>query len=369
MLRVALVFAQLEREQTAERIKDVFAWRAEQGFYNGAIRPFGYDSINSELVPHKQERKIVEFIFSSFIEQKSTTLVAKECNNLGFKRRSGLFWDKREVHKILNRPIYKGFVMWNDQLHKGIHQPLITETIFERVQEIFKDRDLRSPRNPINGLFKNILVCGICLNSMCPHYTKKKNGSVFRYYRCLSTINKAVSLTKCSRQYLPIEKANTWILDAIVGYSADDHLQKIQVQIDQHNKTVQKEVQLQEAEAQRLEAALKTVRQKKDQYLDSLVTKDFSKDERKKVNEKIDQLSLEEKQTEAGFYRCQFEKTENTERLLNIDSFKEAIVRLKLNRDLMTETEIQGWLKENIDKVIYLKETLEISFKKFKMSS
>src|SRR6056300_1498111 len=34
MLRVALVFAQLEREQTAERIKDVFAWRSEQGLYN-----------------------------------------------------------------------------------------------------------------------------------------------------------------------------------------------------------------------------------------------------------------------------------------------------------------------------------------------
>ena len=78
MLRVALVFAQLKREQTAERIKDVFAWRAEQGLYNGGIRPFGYDSVSSELVPHKQERKVVEFIYECFLETKSTAIGAIE---------------------------------------------------------------------------------------------------------------------------------------------------------------------------------------------------------------------------------------------------------------------------------------------------
>jgi len=57
MLRVALVFAQLEREQTAERIKDVFAWRAEQGFYNGGTRPFGYDSVSSELCHTNKNEK------------------------------------------------------------------------------------------------------------------------------------------------------------------------------------------------------------------------------------------------------------------------------------------------------------------------
>ncbi len=42
MLRVALVFAQLEREQTSERLIDVLTYRASQGLYNGGVRPFGY---------------------------------------------------------------------------------------------------------------------------------------------------------------------------------------------------------------------------------------------------------------------------------------------------------------------------------------
>lgn len=76
MLRVALVFAQLEREQTSERVTDVMTFRAEQGLYNGGNIPYGYDLINKELVPHKQDKKIVERLFDKFIETKSTAMVA-----------------------------------------------------------------------------------------------------------------------------------------------------------------------------------------------------------------------------------------------------------------------------------------------------
>ncbi len=51
MLRIALVFAQLEREQTSERLIDVLSYRASQGLYNGGVRPFGYTNVNKELVP------------------------------------------------------------------------------------------------------------------------------------------------------------------------------------------------------------------------------------------------------------------------------------------------------------------------------
>jgi DNA invertase Pin-like site-specific DNA recombinase len=114
MLRVALVFAQLEREQTSERIKDVFAWRAEQGLYNGGTRPFGYDSLSAELIPHKQEKKVVVFIFDTFLESQSTARTAILCNTAGFRMRNGQLWDKRQIHKILIRTCLQrtGAVEW-----------------------------------------------------------------------------------------------------------------------------------------------------------------------------------------------------------------------------------------------------------------
>ena len=89
MLRVALVFAQLEREQVSERVSDVMVYRAEQGLHNGGVPPYGYDVINKELIPHKKEKKTVEFVFNHFIETKSTAAVAKELNSMGIKNRNG----------------------------------------------------------------------------------------------------------------------------------------------------------------------------------------------------------------------------------------------------------------------------------------
>ncbi len=140
MLRVALVFAQLEREQTAERIKDVFAWRAEQGLYNGGTRPFGYDSVSSELIPHKQEKQAIQFMFKTFLETKSTTIVAKECNAAGHRNRASSLWDKRQVHKLLNHPVYAGKIRWNGIISQGVHQPLVTEETFQKAQVIFQER-------------------------------------------------------------------------------------------------------------------------------------------------------------------------------------------------------------------------------------
>ncbi len=363
MLRVALVFAQLEREQTAERIKDVFAYRAEQGLYNGGVRPFGYDSISSELVPHNQERKVIEFIFKKFIELKSTTLVANECNSIGFKRRSGILWDKREIHKTLKRPIYKGFVKWNGQLFKGIHQPLITDSTYKMVQTIFNERDFRSPRNGIKGLLKDFLICGRCRNNIRPHYTKKKNGNIYRYYRCATTINNKVKSTLCAGQYIPVEKANEQVLETILNYANESELKIIQHRINNHNKVIEKEINIIKSENMKLEAKLKTIKQKKELYLDSLVTKDFSKQERQKINEKIDDFSLQEKQIEASIYRYQFELSENQEKILIIDSFKEAIIKLKVNHSSMSEQDLKGWLKANIKQIIYDEGRFDICFK------
>jgi len=71
--------------------------------YNGGIRPFGYDSVLSELVPHKQQRKVVEFIFDCFLEAKPMSIVAQKCLEMGLRDRDNKPMDKRKVHKILNR--------------------------------------------------------------------------------------------------------------------------------------------------------------------------------------------------------------------------------------------------------------------------
>ena len=60
VIRIVLVFAQLEREQTSERTIDVLEYRAKQGLWNGGYPPLGY-GINEEkgLVVNKKERQLL----------------------------------------------------------------------------------------------------------------------------------------------------------------------------------------------------------------------------------------------------------------------------------------------------------------------
>jgi len=67
--------------------------------------------------------------------------------------------------------------------------------------------------------------------------------------------------------------------------------------------------------------------QTKYQYLDSLVTGNFTKEEREEINSRINEFSLEEKQTQSRLYKVEFQLIETMEKTLSIDSFKESIVK------------------------------------------
>mgnify|MGYP001590622441 CR=1 FL=1 len=361
MLRVALVFAQLEREQTAERIKDVFAWRAEQGLYNGGTRPFGYDSVSSELIPHKQEKQVVQFMFKTFLEAKSTTIVAKECNAAGYRNRAGSLWDKRQVHKLLNHPVYAGKIRWNDIISQGVHQPLVTEETFQKAQVIFQERTYNRGSKRIKGLLRGFLVCSDCQTPMTPNYTKKKNQTMYYYYRCVSSLNPKPG--KPCKNYLRMEDTNQAVLDAILDYTSEPKLAEINQKITQRNDKIRHQLQGVEVEIQGLETKLALVQKKKETYLDSLITKTFSAQERQLINDKINEFGLQEKQIKSDLYKAQFNLAETQDTLVTLDSFKQEMVSFKVNREAMSDTELKDWLKKNVTQIMYSKEALKIHFK------
>jgi DNA invertase Pin-like site-specific DNA recombinase len=108
MLRIALVFAQLEREQTSERISDVMIHRASKGLYNGGVTPFGYVCVNKEWQPDKKEKPILDFIFKTFIQTRSTVATTAILNRDGITNRRGQMWDCRRILDILKNPVYIG---------------------------------------------------------------------------------------------------------------------------------------------------------------------------------------------------------------------------------------------------------------------
>jgi len=78
MLKLVLVFAELEREQTADRTRQAMQARAERGLWNGGSPPLGYDSQgNGHLDINAHEAELVKLIFDKYLELRSAPQVAK----------------------------------------------------------------------------------------------------------------------------------------------------------------------------------------------------------------------------------------------------------------------------------------------------
>lgn len=135
--------AQMERENTGERVKAAMEERALQG-KRTCHCVLGYDlSGADDLIINPAEAEIIQYIYSKYLEHRSLSAVAELCRLHGYHGKRGRQMCAWSVKMILTRPIYAGYNSWHGQLIKGSHQPLVSVSDFNRVQRILA--------NPVTG--------------------------------------------------------------------------------------------------------------------------------------------------------------------------------------------------------------------------
>ena len=119
MLMVASVFAQLERETLAERVRDNMFMLARTGRWLGGTTPTGFVSEKTEKVDvdgkkrtacklkhDPEEIRTVRIIFQKFLELHSVSGVYKYLAEAGIRSRSGSWYSKLGIKQILQNPVY-----------------------------------------------------------------------------------------------------------------------------------------------------------------------------------------------------------------------------------------------------------------------
>lgn len=123
MLHIIMVFAQLERETTAERVRDNYYRRVTLGAWPGGPAPYGYSTGQAHnhdgqkiatLIPN-DKAEIVLNIYQEYGENEdmSLRLLAKKLINAGILGPAGKHWDSASVSRILHNPTY---VMADEQV-------------------------------------------------------------------------------------------------------------------------------------------------------------------------------------------------------------------------------------------------------------
>ena len=121
-----------ENEELKKEIEKLKSLRInqKQGMINKAsqgnlmARPaFGYKLLNGKLVPAENYKEIEE-IFEEFLNENISLRQLSEKHHLSV---NGL-------KKILKNFTYIGKIKFNNQIHDGNHQPIISPTLFNHVQ-------------------------------------------------------------------------------------------------------------------------------------------------------------------------------------------------------------------------------------------
>ena len=120
MMYIASVFSQLERETTAERIRDNMHELSKTGRWLGGTTPTGYQSepivvgktddgkerkaFKLTVIP--DEARIVKLIFNLFVELGSLTKVETELLKRGIQTKRGKEFTRFAIKGILTNPVY-----------------------------------------------------------------------------------------------------------------------------------------------------------------------------------------------------------------------------------------------------------------------
>ena len=191
--------------------------------------PLGYlnDKLTKTIVVDPVRHKLIKKCFEMFATGKhSFTSVSDYLFKLDIKSRSNKKIKVDTIKRMLSNRFYLGILNYKGELHKGIHKPIISKTLFEAVQKVIS-RFERPRYNGHDFPFIGLARCGECGGAITAesHSRKYKNGNspTFTYYRCtkkfgvchqkyISEINLAKQLRKSVRNItIPSEWKETWL--------------------------------------------------------------------------------------------------------------------------------------------------------------
>lgn len=132
--RIADIFAELEKDMIAMRLKEGRINNAKNGMRGSGAIAFGYVKVDDKLEINPEESKWVEKVFRWATKGHSYTKIAESLNRNGLVTRRGKPFQIESVKYVLRNPIYYGETRFGDIAGKGCHEAIISKRLFTRAQ-------------------------------------------------------------------------------------------------------------------------------------------------------------------------------------------------------------------------------------------
>jgi len=249
-----------------EETRKGFYGRLKQGFYP-LPAPLGYLDRGKAKIkePDPAAAPIVSKAFELYSSRKySLHRLLAEVTRLGLRNRQARPLSLTGLSTVLNNPFYMGLirVRRTGELFPGAHRPLISKSLFDRVQLILKGKTVdRMVRH--NFTFRRLVRCAGCGRSLIGELQK---GHI--YYRCQTR--------ECDTKTVREEAVDAAVARVITLLVLDpDELKYIGAWMEEahlHQEDVLREEELQRSKL-RLDAVRSRLNRLTDAFLDGVLDK------------------------------------------------------------------------------------------------
>lgn len=293
MIYIASVFAQLERETIAERVRDNMLQLAKSGRWLGGNIPYGFNTEKkiyltddfkekslSILTPNEQELKIVKLIYSYYEQNHSIRETARMLNINSIAGKLGGHIDITTIRRMLRNPLYvisnndsheylmrkginvfgkpngNGYITYNKSKHTlsssnnnkciaaiSNHKGIISSDVWLKIQNQLDKNKLKASRigtGKNHSLLAGILKCKKCGSNMIIKFSgKNSNNNPYEYYVCSRKQNKYKN--KCTTKNIRVDILDKKILDTLNGYNKEILLSTLKKTLIKFNESFPKE--------------------------------------------------------------------------------------------------------------------------------
>ena len=216
-------YAEYYSVELAEKINRGLKENALKGKINGGTITLGYKLtkdqkyiIDEELAP------IVQEIFTRYADGETMIAIANEINRRGFRSAYGNGISFNVIHHMLKNRRYLGEYKYRDIVHKGTIPAIISEDLFNRVQERMLKNQKAPARNKAKAdyILTTKLKCGHCGTLMAGESGTSRHGNTHYYYKCGSAKRKQ----GCKKRAVKKEWIENLVIQYVMKIVLDDDL-------------------------------------------------------------------------------------------------------------------------------------------------
>ena len=298
MLSIAFGQSKYYVDSLSENTKRGLRQKVRRGEYP-SVAPIGYinDVRTKSIVVDRKKAKIIKAAFEYYatgnarLEDVSDFLAQR-----GIMSRGGKRIHKTRATFILSNPFYTGLFRYSGELHEGKHEPIIAKKIFDKVQEVLKQRGRPHHKTKYEPQpYCGLLRCESCGMSITGEYRVKtqKNGNThdYIYYHCTKK-NKSI---KCPEPCIRQEELDKQISSLLQKFSLRaDWAEKLLAMAETDKEKSAQSVSAFVSESQNTIRAINEKLQRLlDGYLEQDIEREIYREEKQKLL--LEKKSLEEK--------------------------------------------------------------------------